>query len=387
MAADPIQAERRELWRRRNSLKETRPLIYARRFAFQELPQSQCTSEDGFLREWEYYFRRQLFWAQLGDDSVFEPWVTMRADHACCGWGVAGDRRYADGRGSSYKIDYPLKTLKDIERLEAPEHRIDESATARRLQRLGDAIGDIVPIDIDRAPAYRGFSGDISTDLGRLRGIENFMLDMMDNPEWLHRLCGFMRDGILRTHEQAEQAGDWGLSASHNQAMPYAEETEDPAPDTRGTPRARIWGYMAAQEFTLVSPQMHEEFLLEYQLPILAKFGLTAYGCCEDLTKKIDMLRRVPNLRRIAVAPVADAPKCAEQIRGDYVLSYRPSPSDMVGYGFDPDRIRRILRRDLAACRECHVDITLKDVETVEGDPTRVRKWIEITRDVVDEVC
>ena len=58
----------------------------------------------------------------------------------------------------------------------------------------------------------------------------------------------------------------------------------------------------------------------------------------------------------------------------------------MVSYGFDRDRIRSILRRDLAACKECHVDITLKDVETVQRDPDRVRKWVALTREVVEEV-
>jgi len=58
----------------------------------------------------------------------------------------------------------------------------------------------------------------------------------------------------------------------------------------------------------------------------------------------------------------------------------------MVGYGFDPERIRRILRRDLALCRDSHVDITLKDVETVQGDPTRVRNWVRIAREVIDEI-
>ena len=51
-------------------------------------------------------------------------------------------------------------------------------------------------------------------------------------------------------------------------------------------------------------------------------------------------------------------------------------------------RIRRILRRDLEACRAngCCVDITLKDVETVQGDAERVRKWVATTRAVADEV-
>ena len=34
--------------------------------------------------------------------------------------------------------------------------------------------------------------------------------------------------------------------------------------------------------------------------------------------------------------------------------------------------IGRILTRDLRAARNCHVDVTLKDVETVQGDPDRV---------------
>ncbi len=168
--------------------------------------------------------------------------------------------------------------------------------------------------------------------------------------------------------------------------MPYAEELADPSPEPRGVRRAQLWGYLAAQEFTLVSPAMHEEFLLRYQLPILSQFGLAAYGCCEDLTRKIDMLRRIPNLRRIAVSPFADVRSCAEQIGPDYVLSYRPSPADMVSYGFDPERIRTILRRDLFACRGCHTDITLKDVETVQGDPERVRKWVALARQVIGEV-
>jgi hypothetical protein len=230
------------------------------------------------------------------------------------------------------------------------------------------------------------WTGDISTDLGYLRGIENFMLDMSDRPAWLHRLVGFMADGIRRTHEQAEAAGDWSLSAHQNQAMFYAEELPDPAANVNGIQRKQLWGYMAAQEFALVGPKKHDEFLLQYQIPILKEFGLTAYGCCEDLTKKIGILRQIPNLRRIAVSPFADAARCAEQIGADYVLSYRPSPAEMVGYGFDPDRILTILRRDLRACRACHTDITLKDVETVQGDPTRVREWVKLTRRVIDEV-
>ncbi|MDQ1257194.1 MAG: hypothetical protein QG656_1796, partial [Candidatus Hydrogenedentes bacterium] len=366
------QQMRRELWRRHNNLEWTRPLIYTRAFAWQEMPESRLACEEPFFRAYENELRHTLFWDTLDDDSIFEPWLTVDAAWIVPPEGIWGlPNRWIGGndpRGSK-RMDPPIVQPEDAARLVAPHHRIDEAETDRRVNRLHDAVGDLIDIDVDRAPAYRMWNGDISTQLAQLRGIEQLMLDMMERPDWLHEVLAFMRDGILRTHDEAEQAGDWRLSAHQNQAMPYAAGLSDPAPNSPSVSRGQLWYFAASQETTLVGPAQFYEFMFQYQMPIMAKFGLTAYGCCEDLTLKIGVLRQLPNLRRIAVSPMANVARCAEQIGADYVLSYRPSPSDMVGYDFDPDRIRRILRRDLDACQGCHVDITLKDCETVQNDP------------------
>ena len=387
-AADPIQKVHRDMWRAHNSLKKTRPLIYTRAFAWKEMPDSALMCRDPFFRVCENFFRYRLFWIGLNDDSIFEPWITVRAEYKCEGWGVEISKHETDNPNGAFKVEYPIVELEDIEKLRMPWHEIDEEKTKENIGKLYDAIGDIITINLDRQPYYTMWHGDISTDLGYLRGIENFMMDMVLYPDWLHKLCRFLGEGVHKTHNEAEEAGDWNLSAHQNQAMPYAEELKDPAPNKNGVKRSQLWGYMAAQELTGVSPEMHEEFILQYQLPILKHFGLVAYGCCEDLTKKIDMLRQIPNLRRIAVSPFAKVAECAEQIGDEYVLSYRPSPADMVSYDFNEDRIRNIVKRDLEICKSnnCHVDITLKDVETVNGDPTRVRKWVELTREIITEV-
>ena len=72
---------RRDLWRRHNSLKWTRPLIYVRAFAWKELPEAQLACEDRFFRHFENFFRYQLFWDSMADDSIFEPWVTVHATY------------------------------------------------------------------------------------------------------------------------------------------------------------------------------------------------------------------------------------------------------------------------------------------------------------------
>ncbi len=385
---EDIQDERRKLWRQHNSLKPTRPLIYVRAFGWHEMPESECRCEDPFFRQHENTLRNKIFWYSLDDDSIFEPWVNLSATCKCTGWGVPRVVHQPDQDHGAFKEEHPIQDYdKDLAKLRMAYHEIDEEATAENLARLQDAIGDIITINLDRCSAYRMWAGDVSTIIGSLRGIEPIMYDMMDQPEKLHKLLAFVRDGILRAHDQAEAAGDWGLHAHENQAMPYAEELEDPAPNKSGIKRKHLWGYAASQEFTLISPEMQDEFLLQYQLPILKKFALTAYGCCEDLTRKIDMLRQIPNLRRIAVSPFADPEKCAQQIGGDYVLSYRPNPSKTVSSGFNPAMITSELRQNLLIFKAngCQPDITLKDVESVENDPHRVREWVRIARRVIEE--
>jgi hypothetical protein len=387
---DPAQDRRRDLWRRHNSLHRTHPLIYVRAVAWHEIPESACCCTDPLLREWEDWLRYHLFWAGLGDDSIFEPWLPVPAAKITPADGLWGlpVRWIGRTQGRAGVCDPPLKTPEDLERLARPHHRIDEDRTRAAAGRLQDAVGDIIPVVVDRSPAYLNFSGDISTLLAQLRGLEQIMWDMMDRPGWLHRLAAAMRDGILTVHREAEEAGDWTRLSHYNQAMPYSLELADPAAPGDAARRRDLWCFCSAQEFTGIGPAQFEEFMLRYQMPILAEFGLSAYGCCEDLSGKIGVLRQIPNLRRIAVSPMADVRRCAAQIGDRYVFSYRPSPSDMVGYSWDEARVRRILRQDLAICREYgrHVDITLKDVETVQHEPERLRRWVNITRQVSEEI-
>ena len=389
-AARPIQNDRRNLWRDHNSKIRTRPLIYMRAFAWRELPDSQCVCEDPFLRSLEMPLRQKLFWTELEDDSVFEPWSVVSAAKKLPGDGIWGVpiRWIGRGNGCAGICESPLKEPEDLAKMVVPEHCIDEAATAARVARVQEVFGDRLPVSVDRAPAWVSWNADISTCLAQLRGLEQIMWDMMDRPEWLHELLSFMRDGILKAHREAEAAGDWHLNHHQNQAIPYARELADPAAGGDAVRRRDLWWFCAAQESAVIGPEQFDEFLVQYQLPIMREFGLVAYGCCEDLTRKIDVLRQIPNLRRIAVSPMADVASCAEQIGDEYVFSYRPSPSDMVGYSWDEARVRRILRHDLEVCKAngCHVDITLKDVETVQGERQRLFDWMRVAREVIAEV-
>ena len=384
IASKEVQDERRDLWRKHNSFVRTRPLVYAREFlSTPELIAPQLRCEDPF---WRGHERMLCYWIQhdtFDDDYIIEPWITQQATFTVERdrlWGVEVKRIPSPDPRGAWMFDPPIKELTDVDRLVMPHHVIDKEATAHNADRLRDAVGEIIAVRVARAPIYMP---NLAQHLADLRGLEQSMWDMLDHPEWLHDLLAFLRDGVLAVQEEAEQAGDWHLSDGSNQAMTYAQELPDPQADGPSVTRDQLWGYFDAQEFTLVSPSMHDEFMLQYQLPIMKKSGLTAYGCCEDLTNKIDMLRKVPNLRRISVTPFADVTKCAEQIGQDYIIGWRPSPAEMVSSTFDPDHIRKVVREAAEAMRGCYFDVCLKDVVTVRGQPERIRDWARITRETL----
>ena len=385
IAAKEVQNTRRDLWAAHNSFKKVNPPIYIRAVADRETLRPFLECEDPFFREHEHFLRRMILQDSLGDDYVIEPWIPLRASLVLPvegGWGVRMAHGRSDAKSGAFTVDPPLKELADLDRMKTPVHAVDEEETAKRAERLEEALGGFLQVEVDRAPFCSGWHADISTDMAQLRGIEQILWDMMDNPEWLHRLLSFMRDGILKAQREAEDAGHYRLSNHYNQSMPFAEELEYPRAASQPVSRKSLWLFVASQETSVVSPGMFDEFILRYQEPIIAEFGLVSYGCCEDLGRKIPLLKRISNLRRVAVTPFADVRTCAEELGGDYIGSWRPSPADMVAYGYDEDRITATVReaRDAFGANGCRFDVCLKDVETVQGDVGRIRKFVDVVR-------
>lgn len=388
LAQSGAMAEKRRLWRAQNSFHGERPLIYLRAFAFDEFfPQKALNCADPLLRRYEKELHQSLFRSNLGDDYIIEPWLTLDASYRMPDghrWGVPVSLGEKPTEGGAAAF-CPTLTTEDFSCLKTAPYAVDEEETARNREKLEEALGGAMPVFVSRQGPFSMWSGDISTDLAKLRGLEQLMWDAYDRPEWLHSLLAFMRDSILKGHEEAEKAGGFSLADHQNQCMPYAEELADPDPFAPPVPRKKLWRFVAAQEFTGFSPAMFWEFILQYQKPIMEQFGLTAYGCCENLTGVIPYLRRIKNLRRIAVSPFADPRKCAEEIGRDYILSWRPNPSLMLATGLHEELVRRHMREHFAIFKESHnfFDITLKDVETVNHQPDNIRRWTAIVREEI----
>jgi len=346
-----------------------------------------------FLRGYENWLRLKLYHGTFGDDFIIEPWMTVRPVYSNENpdwptWGVAIERERIEETLAYRLSNPPIVTPDDISKLTAPWGVIDFEKTQNNIDMLKEAVGDI----IDVIPDYFPGNYNLSYTLAYLLGPEQMFYQLCDRPDMVHALSKMISENSMQVFDDYEKRGLLSncdqsfLSNPGIQAMHYCHELPDPGP-RRVIPMCEHWIYDCSQEFESVGPEMYEEFVLSHQRPIYEKFGLTAYGCCEGLAKKIPYLKKIRNLRRVAVTPWADDEECAAQLGPDYVVSWRPNPSEMVMNDFDPERVKRIVRKvkKIYESYGCHWEVNLKDFITVEHDRDRLRNWVIAVRQALEE--
>ena len=145
------------------------------------------------------------------------------------------------------------------------------------------------------------------------------------------------------------------------------------------------WLRTNAQPFSDVSPEMHKEFDIDYTVQVADRFGYTYYGCCEPLDRKLDVIRAIPNLRKIGVSPWAKEEVMAEQMGGSYVYSRKPNPAN-VATKTDPEVIRKEIETSVKLCQKygCPAEFILKDISTVSHRPENLIVWAQVASEVLD---
>lgn len=135
----------------------------------------------------------------------------------------------------------------------------------------------------------------------------------------------------------------------------------------------------------VASPAMHEEFVFPYEKRLLEPFGWNGYGCCDDVTKKLDFVLTVPHLRRISVSPWADVHTCAKKIKDKAIFMWKPNPAFLVGT-FNTDELKKYIRLTVCAAVEnkCVLEIVLLDTHTCENHPERFDEWSKIVYSETD---
>jgi len=335
------------------------------------LPEEAILCRDPLARSMERAFRQILVKRDIGDDSPVEASYAVaalfRAEPGNL-WGFDTPTRSPGDEGGAWAFDPPLKEDADFDRLVVPRFAVDRPATVRAADRAADLLGDAMPVRTVCAPPV---SGTLGTEAALLRGMSEMMLDMAVRPELMHRLMSVLRDGALRGIACAEESG---LLTPNNTGPMYCSDPVGPPPGPGGITCGNLWTNVNSQEFDQVSPAMWEEFCLAYQRPIVDRFGLSAYGCCENLTRKMDGVLAIPNLRIFVCSAWTDLDAVIGRVGRSRVIMWRQKAADVV-FADDVAAVRRGLEEGLRKLRGCFVQIVLRELQTLAGRPRRLHEW------------
>ena len=146
-AALPIQAERRELWKKHNRLQPVRPMILLfPEGSWEELLTEKdltCKSDEARCIEWQ--LRSRIYYHEhFSDDAVIEgEWVLQKAIHNS-GWGLEVRRIPSTTARGAWKFDPVIKEPSDLKKLRFPEISTDEEATRQRLAQAHGCVLELV---------------------------------------------------------------------------------------------------------------------------------------------------------------------------------------------------------------------------------------------------
>ena len=205
-------------------------------------------------------------------------------------------------------------------------------------------------------------NGNVFESSWYMRGMEQLMMDFVLNPELAHEIMRRVTDFYVEHFAKV-------LAAARGR-IDLVFTADD----------------IAGQEGLLLSPAMWEEFLLDYQRPVLERFALVSYGCCENLTHKIGGVLSIPNLRIFVSSAWTDLAKVVDAVGDRYTIMWRQKAGDVV-FPDDLSGQRRHLREGLRIAKGCYVQIVLRELQTLRGRMRRLHEWARIAKEEAAAHC
>lgn len=394
LSAAPENAEKRRRWADHNDLKaRQKPLLWVcpdDDGGWLELvPPKSLQCEDPELRALENRLFKYLYQAEyLPDDFVFEPCVYFDMPGNYTGylygnteqktaWGVP-IKKPKVGQGA-YHLDAFIKEEKDFEPLLSHEigFTVDEEELQRLRLKYEEALNGVIAVRF--LLPYSVLVQSLLIEFVHLRGLENLMYDLYDNPELLMHAIRHMAESkarLLQKLERQKLLFDNRINIyTGSGSLGY---TNAPIKRDEDVTLSDMWGFADAQEFSGVSSAMFEKYALENQKIGLQLFGSGCYGCCEPLDGKYDAIfHHLKNIRRLSVSPWSNVREAAERIGTKAIYSWKPNPAEICT-GFDEESMLHKLKHVAACTRDCFVEIILKDIRTCGHTPYHLQRFIHL---------
>ena len=387
-----IRKEKTEFWGTLNKLGRTRPLVWINEIPWHEFgncPELALRCKDKFLRDVEEGLRRELYqWNHFACDMVVEPVIYSNIvggpTSSYADYGIKEELHKEDG---CCDIGYVpvIHSEADADKIRTPQVWFDKDATEKNFCMLSEIFDGVIDV------RKRGIVHQWHSPWDQMihwYGINQLYIDMYYRPELVHRILGNFMKALNEVLDRQTELGmldvgngNWRVGSG---GMGITDELPSENKDGRKITPKNQWGCSTAQIFSEVSPEMHEEFALQYERPLMERYGLSYYGCCEPLHRKLGILKSIRNLRKISMSPWINIDEASEAVARNYVFSFKPTPAHFATDSYDDDRVRGYLSDFISRTRNNCCEIILKDITTVLGHPEKLDRWSKTAMELVE---
>ncbi len=381
-ASLPIQNEKRMLWYSLNRLEMQKPMVLIDQLPWNELSRAdnslKCVIKDNYWRMIEGILRTSIYkWEHIPVDMVLPPYIRMPRPISNTGYGLEIEKEVIgkdeDGVFAQRFTDI-LSTEEDLAQLHHAVISCDD-AYQKELAELADNVFDgIAPVKFEGTCMHLGIWDWIS----QYKGVTDCYFDLIDRPEFMHAIMEKLTDCTIDAIGQLNKIGGFdGSSTICHCSHTFCDDLPN---DSEYNTSDKTWAFGLAQLFSSVSPDVTAEFEVPYMQRIFKHFGAIYYGCCDRLDDRLDIIDKMPNIRKISCSPWSKREEFAANLPKKYIMSNKPSPAILATNTFDEDAARKDIRRtiDAAKAHNVQLELIMKDISTVKDDPTRLWRWAKI---------
>lgn len=391
IASLPVQAQKRDLWKALNRSQMQRPMVVIDQLPWNELNDDgslTCQIQDPFWQGIENQLRSAIYrWTRFPVDMVIEPFITIPKAITCTGYGIKieEETQATDSTNSvvSHHFFNQLQTEEDLEKIKDMHFTHDEEKSKLWLDEAASVFEGIAPV---MQSGGHQFHLGVWDTISMLMGVTNAYIDLMDRPEFIHAIMEKFTHSVLNGIEEANRLGivNDNTNTCHCSYI-YTDELLPDFGKSKGSHSENCWAFGLAQLFSSVSPAITEEFELPYITRMAEKFGMIYYGCCDRLDDRLDLVQRIPHVRKVSCSPWSQREAFAEKIGPSLIMSNKPTPAYVATDSMDEEEIRRDIRRTIDAANRYHVnlELILKDISTIRYQPQRLTRWAEIAMEEV----
>jgi hypothetical protein len=384
----PEMALRAEQWTRNNDGLPAIPPVVVETWTFDPdmMPEGIffCTSPDA--RKIEYILLKNIREYELiHDDKVIPDFYPVPWKVDIDWFGIAAGKTHAKdsaGRDVGFSFDAPIRDPEqDLERLKPAAVSLDRKGTEAEANFIREALDDILPVKV--TGELKGV--ELSCMAVSLCGMENLWTFIVDCPDAVHRLMGYLTKNQLAVNEFYEKEGlltpNCGNSDVGQSSYGFTARLPRKAAET--VKLSDVWMFIEMEETSSISPDMFREFFLPHASELCAGLGAIYYGCCEPLhVNWPDIYRAIPNIRKVSVSPWCDQRKMGELLRGTGVVFSRKPRANYLGVAksLDEEAWRSHIDETFSAAQGNPCEVIMRDIYQVPSLET-VRRAVVIARE------